>query len=162
MHSSIVVCGVTTISGADSDLPDGALLVGTPLERHAAEVAPLGDDPGDLAALDHEQRSDVRLDHLLHGLEDRGVRLDLEDVGAFLVEDLRQLIHPASFPAGAAPRRRPRGSGRAGGRRERHARRAPVGGAPRPAHHPPQRGGDPRALLTETIHAHLLTASKRD
>jgi hypothetical protein len=51
-----------------------------------------------LALLGHEQRSDVRLDHPLHRLEDRGVRLDPENLSALLIEDLRQLIHLAFLP----------------------------------------------------------------
>src|SRR5512132_2022002 len=70
------------------NLPNGGPLVRAPLERHVAEVVALCDDPRDLAALRHEQRPDVGLDHPLHRLEHRGVRLDPERLMALLVEDL--------------------------------------------------------------------------
>ena len=54
MHSSIVVSDEATTSGDDMISRTGASLR-SPLERHATKVVALGDDPGDLTFLGHEQ-----------------------------------------------------------------------------------------------------------
>ena len=53
----------------------------------------LGDDPGDLAGLRHEQRADVPRDHPLDRLEHGGAGVDPENLAALLLEDLSESVH---------------------------------------------------------------------
>src|SRR5256885_13327519 len=69
--------------------PRSTLFPYTTLFRSAAQVVALRHDPDDPAPLLDEQRADIRLDHPLHGVEHRRIRLDLQDLVALALEDVR-------------------------------------------------------------------------
>ena len=85
--------GTDDDQGRRHDFADGDAFVRRSLVRDPAQVVPLGDDAGHLAAVHHDQGADVRVDHLLDRLEHGSVRLDLQHVLALVAEDLRHLVH---------------------------------------------------------------------
>ena len=79
--------------GSGHDLADGGGARAPPFDGDPAQVVPLGEDADDLVAVGDEERSHVRLDHRLDGVEHGGVRADPDHVAGLPLEDVGDRLH---------------------------------------------------------------------
>src|SRR5260221_4455623 len=93
MHSSIDFVGLNEYNVAPHDFADQRLWRCATLQKHVAGVVPLGNDPDDLASVEHHQRADVLVGHHLDRVVHRVARMDGPYLMTLVIEDVTNCCH---------------------------------------------------------------------
>src|SRR6266481_871563 len=85
--------GLNEYNVAPHDFADQRLWRCATLQKHVAGVVPLGNDPDDLASVEHHQRADVLVGHHLDRVVHRVARMDGPYLMTLVIEDLTNCCH---------------------------------------------------------------------